>query len=152
MDRREIGAWLEGPGAVLHRDDTRYAGERLGLPEDGPGSIARTGRRLAGVALDWAASLLVASLAASYGSPEHSVLVLAVFAVETYVGMLLGGASFGHRVVGLRVVHLGGGPIGPLRALLRVALLVLVIPAVVYDRDGRGLHDRLAGTAVLRAR
>ena len=29
-------------------------------------------------------------------------------------------------------------------------LLVLVIPAVVMDEDGRGLHDRAAGTVVVR--
>ncbi|MDQ1739361.1 MAG: hypothetical protein QOE53_1013, partial [Pseudonocardiales bacterium] len=40
----------------------------------------------------------------------------------------------------------------PARVLLRTVLLVLVIPAVVWDRDGRGLHDRLAGSAVVRAR
>jgi hypothetical protein len=27
---------------------------------------------------------------------------------------------------------------------------VLIIPAVVTDKDGRGLHDRVVGTAVVR--
>jgi uncharacterized RDD family membrane protein YckC len=31
-------------------------------------------------------------------------------------------------------------------------LLGLLIPAVIWDRDGRGLHDRAAGTVVIRGR
>jgi uncharacterized RDD family membrane protein YckC len=27
-----------------------------------------------------------------------------------------------------------------------------VIPATIWDRDGRGLHDKAAGTVVVRAR
>jgi uncharacterized RDD family membrane protein YckC len=41
-------------------------------------------------------------------------------------------------------------PVNPWRALLRTFLLVLLIPAVIWDRDGRGLHDRLTDTAVVR--
>jgi uncharacterized RDD family membrane protein YckC len=56
------------------------------------------------------------------------------------------------RLLGLRVVRLGaGGRLGLLRAILRFALLCLLIPAVITDRDGRGLHDKAAGTAVVRA-
>ena len=44
------------------------------------------------------------------------------------------------------------GPLGLLTALLRTALLVLLVPALVYDRDKRGLHDRAAKTVVVRAR
>jgi hypothetical protein len=29
---------------------------------------------------------------------------------------------------------------------------MLLIPAVIWDRDGRGFHDRLTDTAVVRAR
>jgi uncharacterized RDD family membrane protein YckC len=36
-------------------------------------------------------------------------------------------------------------------AALRTALLMLLIPALISDRDGRGLHDRAAGTVVVRA-
>ena len=39
---------------------------------------------------------------------------------------------------------------GLLSALVRTALLCLVVPAVVWDADGRGLHDRVAGTAIVR--
>jgi uncharacterized RDD family membrane protein YckC len=31
-------------------------------------------------------------------------------------------------------------------------LLLLLVPAVIWDRDGRGLHDKLAGTLLVRVR
>jgi len=35
---------------------------------------------------------------------------------------------------------------------MRTLLLAIVIPAVVTDRDGRGLHDRAVNTVLIRAR
>lgn len=43
-----------------------------------------------------------------------------------------------------------GGRLGVLRVLLRTLLLALVIPALIWDRDGRGLHDRLARAVQVR--
>jgi uncharacterized RDD family membrane protein YckC len=50
------------------------------------------------------------------------------------------------------VMRLDGRPVGLPRAALRTLLLVLLVPAVVTDRDGRGLHDKAAGTVVVHAR
>ena len=61
-------------------------------------------------------------------------------------------ASAGQRVRGLRVVRLDGRPVGLLRAALRTAAALLLVPALIWDRDGRGLHDKAAGTVVVRAR
>jgi uncharacterized RDD family membrane protein YckC len=33
---------------------------------------------------------------------------------------------------------------------IRAQLICLVIPAVIYDRDRRGLHDKAADTVVVR--
>jgi hypothetical protein len=52
--------------------------------------------------------------------------------------------------MGLRLVPMAGGRVGVWRPALRSALLVLVIPAVVWDLDQRGLHDRVAGTLLVR--
>ena len=41
-------------------------------------------------------------------------------------------------------------PPGPGAALLRTGLLCLVIPAVIWDASGRGMHDVAAGTVILR--
>jgi uncharacterized RDD family membrane protein YckC len=40
--------------------------------------------------------------------------------------------------------------VGIPRAALRTLLLCLVIPAVVFDPDQRGAHDKAAGTVVVR--
>ncbi len=52
--------------------------------------------------------------------------------------------------MGIHVVRLGGGPAGPLAALVRTLLLCLVIPAVIFDPDHRGLHDKAMNTVLVR--
>jgi hypothetical protein len=55
-------------------------------------------------------------------------------------------------LAGLRVIRVSAdAPIDPLRILGRTALLCLFVPALIFDRDGRGMHDRLTDTAVVRA-
>ncbi len=84
---------------------------------------------------------------------------LAVFAGTTAVFVGLLGHTLGHRILGLSVVRLAAvdgerrpvpGPPGLLAGAVRTGLLCLVIPAVVWDRDGRGLHDLAARTAIVR--
>jgi uncharacterized RDD family membrane protein YckC len=52
--------------------------------------------------------------------------------------------------MGIHVIRLGGGPAGPLPALVRSVLLCLVIPAVIFDPDHRGLHDKAMNTVLVR--
>jgi uncharacterized RDD family membrane protein YckC len=57
------------------------------------------------------------------------------------------------RLLGLRLAHPREGQrLAVWRAVVRTALLMLLIPALVVDADGRGLHDRLTDTAVVRER
>jgi uncharacterized RDD family membrane protein YckC len=144
--RREIASWLEGPG-VASDTASAYPGERLGRPETGSGSVGRVGRRLLGIVVDWA----LASLVAAAFLPQIRAFgpVLVLFLVHT---LLVGtaGYSVGHRLVGLRVEAVDGGPAGIGRAALRSLLLCLAVPALIWDRDQRGLHDQLAGTLVVR--
>jgi uncharacterized RDD family membrane protein YckC len=83
-------------------------------------------------------------------------LPLAAFGLEVWLLTAFLGASLGHRVCGLVLVrenrHDGTRPVGLWRALVRTALLLVVIPVFVIGRDRRGLHDRLAGTELVRAR
>jgi uncharacterized RDD family membrane protein YckC len=44
-----------------------------------------------------------------------------------------------------------GKPIGFVWALVRTILLLAVVPALITDRDLRGLHDRAANTIVIRS-
>ena len=111
------------------------------------------GRRVVAFLVDWFASVLVALLAFPqfpYGSNGSMLATLAVFIVEIMVLTWLTGASFGQRLVRLRVVSIDGGRVPLWRVLVRTLLICLVIPAVVYDDDGRGVHDRLAHTRVVR--
>ncbi|KUL68004.1 MULTISPECIES: RDD family protein [unclassified Streptomyces] len=155
MDKRQaIGSWLSGPRAAAEEAgvDFGYRGEQLGLPQDGPGSIARPGRRLGALAVDWGLCVLIAYglLTDGYGQATGNWALLLFFAMGVLtVGTL--GFTPGKRLFGLRVVALDSGTVNPLRALLRTALLCVALPALIWDRDGRGLHDRLAGTVELRA-
>ena len=148
-----MGSWLSGPRSV--QESPPYRGERLGLAPDGRGSVAGFGRRLAALAIDWAVAILVSRVVFTefaYGSNDFSLVVMAVFFLEVTVLTWLSTASFGQRIVGIGVVRLAGGRLGLPRTALRTALLCLVVPAVVMDRDGRGLHDRAAGSVVVRMR
>lgn len=155
VDKRQaIGSWLSGPRAAAEEAgvDFGYRGEQLGLPQDGPGSIARPGRRLGALAVDWGLCVLIAYglLTDGYGQATGNWALLLFFVMGVLtVGTL--GFTPGKRLFGLRVVALDSGTVNPLRALLRTALLCVALPALIWDRDGRGLHDRLAGTVELRA-
>ncbi|WP_128437169.1 RDD family protein [Streptomyces cyaneus] len=154
MDKRQaIGSWLSGPRAAAEDAgvDFGYRGEQLGLPEEGPGSIARPGRRLGALAVDWGLCVLIAYglITDGYGQATSNWALLLFFLMSALtVGTV--GFTPGKRLFGLRVVTLETGTVNPLRALLRSALLCVAIPALIWDRDGRGLHDRLAGTVEVR--
>ncbi len=154
MDKRQaIGSWLSGPRAAAEDAgvDFGYRGQQLGLPEDGPGSIARPGRRLGALAVDWGSCLLIAYglITDGYGQATGNWALLLFFLMSVLtVGTV--GFTPGKRLFGLRVVTLETGTVNPLRALLRSALLCVAIPALIWDRDGRGLHDRLARTVEVR--
>lgn len=157
ISRQDVGSWLQGPKATLADQGIEfgYPGNRLGLPESGIGSVARMGRRFLALTLDWIASNLIVGAFLPdqrYGSTEFAANTLGVFAFEVAIFTVLIGASFGQQVVGIGVRHVSGSKLNVLPALLRTALLVIVVPALIWDRDGRGLHDKLAQSVVVKTR
>lgn len=141
------------PGQAPELVDSReqsYRGERLGLPPEGPGSVAPVSRRVIALAIDWFTAMIVAAFFAGYGSDGYAILTLAIFAVQTTVLQWLMGSSFGQRLTSIAVVRVDGGRLGILPLAARTALICLVIPAVIWDRDTRGLQDRAARTVVVR--
>ena len=135
----------------------RYRGQRLGLPATGAGSLAPTGIRLAALLVDCVASALIASLFV-HRSDLHGLAArlpgswsFIPLAVDYLVGLMLGGQTLGMHLFGIRVVRVQTGPLSPVVAIVRTALLFVLIPALIVDRDARGLHDRLSATAVVRA-
>ena len=122
-----------------------YPGQQLGLPERGPGSVSSVPRRVLALFIDWLLSMVIA-----YWLTHSQFWTIAVFAVESYVLTALGGSTVGKRLVGIRTVRVGGGPVGFGWALVRTAILLTVVPPLLTDRDLRGLHDRAANTVVVR--
>ncbi|MEW1974686.1 MULTISPECIES: RDD family protein [Microbacterium] len=127
--------------------ENTYPGERLGLPVSGTRSIARAGRRIGALVIDWAAAVIISIAFFQY----DAIATLVVFAVVQIVFIPTIGGSPGHRILGMRLVMLGGGWVGLWRPIVRTLLLVLVIPAVIWDPDQRGLHDKAVGTVLIRA-
>ena len=155
VDRKDIGSWLEGPNARTHGGGD-YPGQRLGMPREGSGAIGRFGRRVLGVLIDWTLCTLIAY--GVFGVPlpftemagARGWVVLVVFAVENLLLVGTLGFTIGHRIAGLRVRSISGAPARPLQVVVRTALLCLFLPAMFWDRDGRGLHDKAAGTVLVR--
>ena len=138
-----------------------YPGERLGLPEHGSGSIARFGRRIAAIVVDWLVALgLTAVLTLALGlmtweelqySSHARTITLLVWLLIGVACVRLFGFTPGQYMLGLVVIPLDGRDhVGLGRALVRGLLIVLVIPALFTDTDLRGLHDLASKTAVVR--
>ncbi|MEW2520382.1 RDD family protein [Actinacidiphila alni] len=154
MDNRDaIGSWLSGPGAAAEQMGVEfgYRGQRLGLPEQGPGSIATIGRRVVAIFIDWFLCLVIAyGLIAHRDAARSNTWTLVVFGVVSLLTLATVGSTPGKRIMGLRVVRLDGGRLGPLAVVIRTVLLLLVLPAVIWDRDTRGLHDKAAKSVQVR--
>ena len=116
-------------------------------------SYASVGRRLGALVIDWFASLGIALLVFrdfAYGTPDSMLATTGVFYAEIVLFTFLISCSFGQRLLSMRVVNLYGGRLSLWRIMLRTLLILLVIPALVMDSDGRGLHDRIVGSRVIR--
>ena len=129
---------------------SKWAGQRLGLPESGPGSLATMPRRIGAIMIDWGIALLISH--AFFADDSWATLLIFGGMQLILVGTL--GFSFGHRILGLQVIRLGqkakNGYVGLYKAFLRALLLCLVIPVSIWDADNRGLHDKAAGTVLIR--
>lgn len=107
------------------------------------------------VFIDWIiASLIVALLTGSTYSGENAApwfYPLIGYWVTVVIELSSVSTTIGKKAMGLKVVDIVGGPIGPRRAAIRTALVLLVIPAFIMTEQKRGLHDVAAGTMVVQA-
>jgi len=154
---REIGSWLSGPSSESGsqgQGPNQYPGERLGLPQSGPRSLARMGRRIAALFVDWLIAYGLAALAMSLGLVSMAVLstaVLIIWFVLGAVSVRLFGFTPGQYALGLMVVPVDGRQhVGFGRAVVRGVLIAVVIPPLITDADMRGLQDKVTNTAVVR--
>lgn len=149
-------SWLEGPQIPAENDDPlapgRWPGEKLGLPESGPGALASVMRRVGGIVFDWFLCMFVAISITSF---THilggvSTVTLMVFVVLGVVSVTLFARTPGQAVMRMGVARVDAEErVGFWRALVRTVLTVFVFPPILVDADGRGLHDRATGTAVI---
>lgn len=135
---------------------TDYPGCALGLPASGRGALASWGARVSALVIDWGASMAVAVGAFGSGVFEagnwRSWLVLTVFFSQKALLTALMGSSFGQLITGVGVALADGNPVGWWRAIVRAALVSVVLPAVVIGPDRRGLDDLALGTVVVNRR
>jgi uncharacterized RDD family membrane protein YckC len=147
-----LGSWLSGPRSFAEAAgiDLGYPGKRLGLPAQGTNSVAGFGRRFAATMIDWIlASFVVGAFAPRPSQVERLFLPPVAFALLNIALVTTIGAGIGGRVLGIRVARLDGSNPPFVSVLLRTFLMSFAVPALIWDRDGRGLHDRAAGTVVV---
>ena len=133
------------PATSTNMGKNAYPGQELGLPQRGPGSVSSTSRRIAALFIDW---LLCTAIA--FWLTHSQLWTIVVFAIEACLLTALGGSTLGKRLLGIRTIRVGGGPVGFGWALLRTAILLTVVLPLLTDQDLRGLHDRAANTIVVR--
>jgi uncharacterized RDD family membrane protein YckC len=173
----DLGLDLEEPRARTSpvsqgREQEPDAGQmQIGSASAGPES-ADVRRRLLAVSID---ALLLAAIDAvvvyltlqicGISLQDFSILpkapLVAFLMVQNggyLVAFTVGGQTLGKMAAGIRVVPADAGePLDLGRAFVRTLIwMVLAIPAglgflTLFSRDGRGLHDRFAGTRVIRA-
>lgn len=146
---------MSGPSAAppghVDPDAPAHRGERLGLPAEGVGSVPSTLRRAAALTVDWLLATALAFAATAPADPGY--WRLPVFAVLSAVAVALFATTPGQLVVGLGVARVDvAAPVGLLRSVGRVLLVLALLPPLITDADGRGLQDRWTSTVVLRSR
>ena len=108
--------------------------------------------------------MVVGTVLGLLGKAGMALYLLALFAVywlyPVLFEVLRDGQTIGKRVVGLRVIHANGTPVGWLASIVRNLLRVVDMLPVMYgfgvlagvlDAQGRRLGDMVAGTLVIHA-
>lgn len=130
--------------------DGTWPGRRWGASASGAGSVASLGQRTVAFLID---ITLCAVLAWAISWPDPpGYLSLTIWAAMTMLTVAAFGITPGHAVMGLRAASVRGAAFIGAWAIPRTALVFLIIPPLIIDADGRGLHDRLCRTIVLRTR
>lgn len=102
-------------------------------------------RRLAAITIDWAIALLFSG---AFFENDSSVTLI-FFAAMRVVLIATNSATIGQRLLGIRVVRLGAPIVGFRAAIIRTALELLVLPALINTEAGTPLHDQLAKTRLV---
>ena len=135
------------PARYAHRVAAASSPSASASPEIRP---AKFGERFLALLVDWLLCLMLASAIVPVrgGGVWASAFLVVEYAV--FAGLFT--QTPGMRVAKIRCVRLDGAKLGVWRALVRGALLALVVPALVMDGDRRGLHDKAADSIMIRTR
>jgi len=128
--------------------------ETASRPESGPGSVAGIGTRLKAFVVDSLLSIAVALVAGFRpGDVGYSLTVYGTFLLIELLFIPTVGQTPGMRVAGAAVVRMhDAGRVALRWAIVRTVLLATILPAVIVDVSGRAMHDRAAGTVMIRTR
>jgi uncharacterized RDD family membrane protein YckC len=108
------------------------------------------GSRVLAFLIDLAVSFGVAWLFTRPDLPQN--LSLLGWAAMTVVAVGCFGFTPGQAALGIRVAPIYGKVFVGLWAIPRTVLTFVVVPPLLTDADGRGLHDRICRTVVIRYR
>jgi uncharacterized RDD family membrane protein YckC len=116
--------------------------------------MASIGSRVGAFIVDAIVANLLAGvpylLGARYTLDSRNIAVLGAFLLVELIFDTVYGQTFGKRLFNIRVIRVDGDGLASFKwILLRTVLLGTLIPAVVWDRDRRGLHDKASGTVVV---
>ena len=123
-------------------------------PESGPGAVAGIGTRIIAFIVDSVLSVLIALLAGFRpGHAGYDVTVFVAFLGIELVFVSVVGQTPGMRVAGAAVVRMSDAGRASVKwVAVRTLLLATVLPALIVDVSGRAMHDRAAGTVMIRTR
>jgi hypothetical protein len=161
--RDVAGSWLSGPTSTGDEPEQAYKGQRLGLPEYGEGSLAPLGVRFGALLVDWFLAYGFVGLIVAIGGPGvlggDSLAAVSSWAVPLVWGFTgvvcvwLFAQTPGQALFGIGTARIDAEErVGVLRALVRVVFIFFLLPPLIQDEDGRGMHDRATGTALIRTR
>lgn len=160
QDRASQPVWLEGPQVPGQYEDptdlSPYPGKLLGLPQTGEGSVAPLLPRLIALLIDWFLCWGIAALIHTQTDVlgDTATGTMIVWLLWRIVTVWLFAQSPGHAVMGIGVARVDDTTrrVGLVRSVVRAVLTVFLFPPIIQDTDGRGMHDRATGTAVIRTR
>lgn len=154
---------MSGPTSSPDTPEQNFKGERLGLPQHGEGSLAPLGVRAGALLVDWFLAYALVGLVVMLFGPGvfggDSLPGIASWAVPLLWGVLgavcvwLFAQTPGQAVFGIGTARVDSVErVGIARSLVRVVFIFFLLPPLIQNEDGRGMHDRATGTALIRTR
>ncbi len=137
---------------------TERGGSRAGTDASGQ-DLAGLGARFTALFIDWIACLVLTYALEWAGIATPELFGINIFTSLLFIAYYTFSMAVGSQSLGMALMRIAcvstdtGGRIGLPRSLVRAVLLSLVLPALtaLADPYHRGLHDRAAGSVMLRA-